>query len=167
MSFIKVKKYFEIKFNSGGPQSHADLIKKIQTTYKSNQRTLSACLKELAVLEAEKLKAIHPPPKYYTINRRDGMDTDFNSVFLRNIPEIKTDTDGPSLVFLTAADEKGEKGNLILFGEERIISELGDPICSLLEGKGRGKGQRYQAKVNNLKKLPECEKLIAEYFENK
>lgn len=156
-----------LSFYRGGPQWHVKLIKKIQASQKSNQRTLSACLKELAVHEAEKLKAINPPPKWYSLHRKDGMDSDFNSTFLRNAPEIKNGSEGLALLFLTAADEHGDKGNMILFGDERVIAELGDSICSLLDGKGRGKGQRYQAKVNNLKKLPACETLIAEYFEKK
>lgn len=151
----------------GGPKSHIDLLKKIQTTQKLSQKTLSSCLKELAIHEAIKLKSIDPQPKWYSLHRKDGMDTDFNSIFLKNGPEIKSSSDGLSLLFLTSADEISEKGNMILVGDESVISDLGEKICELLEGKGRGKGQRFQAKVNNLKKISACEKLIDEYFNRK
>lgn len=110
---------------------------------------------------------MEPLPKWYSLHRKDGMDTDFNSTFLRNAPEIKDASDGLSLLFLTAADENGEKGNMMLVGDENVIADLGDKICGLLDGKGKGKGQRFQAKVNNLKKISACEKLIKEYFAQK
>lgn len=155
---------FSFNFHRVSPQLHVELIKKIQITQKLNQKTLSTCLKELAVYEAEKLKATNPLPKWYSLHRKDGMDTDFNNTFLRHAAEI---LNGLDLLFLTAGDENGEKGNMILAGTEEVITDLGDQICSLLDGKGRGKGQRYQAKVNNLKKLSACEKLIKGYFEKK
>lgn len=155
---------FSFNFHRVSPQIHVDLIKKIQITQKLNQKTLSTCVKELAVYEAEKLKAINPLPKWYSLHRKDGMDFDFNNTFLKHAADILNDL---ALLFLTAGDENGVKGNMVLAGSEEVITDLGDQICSLLDGKGRGKGQRYQAKVNNLKKLSACEKLIKEYFEKK
>lgn len=149
----------------GGPPSHVELIKKIQASQKSNQRLVTSCLKELALAEAEKIKVAQP--KWYSIHRKDGAETDFNSIFLKNAPEIKRGSDGLALYFLTAGEENGIKGNLLLFGDETVINDLGPQICELLDGKGRGKGQRFQAKVNNLKKINECEKLISKYFEIK
>lgn len=151
----------------GGPPRHVDLVKKIQANQKSSQKALSSCLKELAAFEAEKLKAMNPQPKWYSIHRKDGMDTDFNGTFLKNAPEIKNGTDGLALLFLSAGDENGQKGNIILVGDEKVVADLSDKICDLLDGKGKGKGQRFQAKVSNLKKISACEKLIAEYFAQK
>lgn len=142
-------------------------MKKIQANQKQSQKALSNCLKELAVHEAAKLKAMSPQPKWYSIHRKDGTDTDFNSTFLKNAPEIKNGTDGLSLIFLTAGDESGENGNMILVGDESVINDLGEQICGLLDGKGRSNGQRFQAKVNRLKKISACEKLIKEYFAGK
>lgn len=146
---------------------HLELARKAQANQRSSQKALSSCLKELAVHEANKLKAMNPQPKWYSVHRKDGIDTDFNNVFLKNAPEIKNGTDGLSLLFLTSTDESGQKGNLILMGDENVIADLGDQICNLLDGKGKGKGQRFQAKVNQLKKVNACEKFIAEYFKQK
>lgn len=93
------------------------------------------------------------------------MDSDFINIFLKNAPELNEQ--GLCLLFLTSANENEGKANLVLFGFADIIADLGDEICNLLEGKGRGKGQRFQAKINNLKKLSVCEKLITEYFNQK
>lgn len=128
---------------------------------------MSSCLKELAGFEAEKLKNRTPQPRWYSIHRKDGMETDFNSTFLRNIPEIKNGADDLSLIFLTAGEDSGTKGNMLVYGDETIVAELGPKIYDLLDGKGRANKQRFQAKVNNLKKLKECEKLISEYFQEK
>lgn len=150
---------------SGGPQSHIDLVKKLQSNQKAGQRTLQKCLKEIAAYEVEKLKTMQPQPKWYSLHRSDGIEPDFINAFLRNAPEISQQTnDGLSLLFLTVGEEGTHKGQLVLFGDPKIVNELGPTICELLEGKGNGKGQRYQAKVNNLKRISECEKRIAEYF---
>lgn len=143
------------------------MVKKIQASQKSNQRLVTFCLKELAIAEAEKFKNLDPQPKWYSIHRKDGAETDFNNVFLKNAPEIKNGSNGIALYFLTAGEENGTKANLLLFGDETVLNDLGTQICDLLDGKGRGKGQRFQAKVNNLKKINECEKLIGKYFEGK
>lgn len=137
----------------------------MQANQKSTQKALSNCLKELAVGEANKLKAMNPQPKWYSIHRKDGIDTDFNSVFLKNAPEIKGKAeDGLSLLFITTSDDQGKVGNMLLEGDEKVIADLGDQICNLLDGKGKGKGKRFQARVNQLKKIAACEKLIEEYF---
>ncbi|XP_031632208.1 alanyl-tRNA editing protein Aarsd1-B isoform X2 [Contarinia nasturtii] len=160
----------EYEFNTilkGGPQWHIELVKKIQINQKQNQKALSLCLKELAVHEAARLKLINPQPKWYSLHRKDGIDTDFISTFLKNVPEIKNASNGLSLLFLTSAEESGERGNMILYGDENVVADLGDKLCEVLNGKGRGKGQRFQAKVNNLFKISACEKLIDEYFNHK
>lgn len=165
-----LRKHFDLIFCDifrGGSLSHVDFVKKIQANQRSSQKALSSCLKELAAHEANKLKSMNPQPKWYSIHRKDGIDTDFNNVFLKNAPEIKNGSDGLSLLFLTSSDESGQKGNLILLGDENVVADLRDQICSLLDGKGAGKGQRFQAKVNQLKKINACEKLIIEYFARK
>lgn len=122
-------------------------------------------MKELAIAEAEKVKCLYPQPRWYSIHRKDGVETDFSSTFVKNVPEIRYRTDGLALYFLTAGEENGNKGNLLLFGDAKVINDLGSHICHVLEGRGKIAGQRYQAKVNNLKRIDECEEMIARYFD--
>lgn len=143
---------------------HVEMAKKVQADLKATQRVLVKCVKELAANESEKLKSINPQPKWYSLHRKDGIDNDFITCFLRNAPEIKKGSDGLSLLFLSNGDETTHKGNFVIHGDETIVKDLGPTLCDLLDGKGNGKGNRFQARVNNLKRLPECEKLIAEYF---
>ncbi|XP_058454098.1 alanyl-tRNA editing protein Aarsd1-like [Malaya genurostris] len=152
----------EIQFNNllnGGPSSHIDLIKKLQVTVKSIQKSSKKLSTELAVHEAEKINSLDPKPKFYAIHRTDGADSDFINVFLRNIK--LTDC----FFFLTNGDESG-KGQLLLYGKPEEISLLGEDICKILDGKGTGKGSRFNAKVNKLKpsNLDQCQKLVEQYF---
>lgn len=132
---------------------------------KLNQRRLNSCVKEIAQLEANKLKAMTPLPKWYSIHRRDGFEADFNSVFLRNAPAIGDNDDNISLLFLTAGEDDSTKGTVQLLGKAEIVAQLAPQFCEILEGKGKANGQRFQAKVNNLKKVAECEKLIKAIFD--
>lgn len=135
------------------------LLTKLQLNLKQKQRTLLKCLKELAIQEAERLNKINPVPKYFFLHRTDGNDNlEFITTFIRNlkVPEV--------FLFLTNGDDSG-KGQLILQGSEEIIQKLGKQICTILDGKGNGNKQRFNAKVENLKKIPDCEKLIAKYFD--
>ncbi|XP_055534833.1 alanyl-tRNA editing protein Aarsd1-A [Wyeomyia smithii] len=153
----------EVQFTNllnGGPPSHVDLIEKLQSTLKSAQKTSKKLTAELASLEAEKLNKIDPKPRFYAINRLDGNDSDFINVFAR----LVTLTD--CFLFLTNGDESG-KGQLLLLGNPKDIEQLGDNICKLLEGKGKGKGTRFNAKVSKLSAVAECHKLIEQYFSSK
>lgn len=132
---------------------------------KSNQRLLNSCLKEIAQLEATKLKAMTPLPKWYSVHRRDGIETDFNSVFLRNAPPIGDNDDNISLIFLTAGEDNSTKGTVQLLGKADLVAQLAPHLCEILDGKGKANGQRFQAKVNNLKKVSECERLIKGLFD--
>lgn len=150
----------EVQFNNllnGGPQSHVDLIKKVQASVKNFQKVCKKFTSELALVEAAKVNALTPKPRFYSLHRLDGMDSDFIGAFLRNVsmPEC--------FFFLTNGDET-RKGQMILQGKTEDIAKIGDAICKALDGKGSGKGTRYNAKVNNLKAIPECERIIAEHF---
>ncbi|XP_058062243.1 alanyl-tRNA editing protein Aarsd1-A isoform X1 [Anopheles bellator] len=152
----------EVQLNgllNGGPASHIDLVKKLQSTVRSTQRITKKLSNELATVEAEKLSQLPEPPKYFMQHRCDGPDSDFINIFLRTakLPEC--------FVFLTNGEtDNTGKGQIVLQGKPEDIAELGPKICTILEGKGNGKGTRFNAKVNKLKNLPLCEKLVSDYF---
>uniref|UniRef100_A0A182R809 Alanyl-transfer RNA synthetases family profile domain-containing protein n=1 Tax=Anopheles funestus TaxID=62324 RepID=A0A182R809_ANOFN len=154
----------EVQLNTllnGGPSSHIELAKKLQTTVRITQRTAKKLTTELATAEAEKLNALRAngPPMYVLLHRNDGQESDFINTFLRvvKLPDC--------FFFLTNADTDGSgKGQLVLQGRPEDVAKLGPEICSLLEGKGNGKGTRFNAKVNKLKNVPQCEKLVREHF---
>lgn len=131
----------------------------MQTNQKVIQRNFQKLLKEIAILEAEKVKNLHPLPKYYSLHRQDGIEPDFISTFLRNAPENV-------FYFLSVSDPISMKGHMTLHGDSELIQNFGSQFIELLDGKGNGKGNFYQAKINNLKKLNECEEKLRKYFEN-
>lgn len=110
------------------------------------------------------MKALAPVPKWYTLHRKDGIYPDFINAFLRN-STIDSDLNELSLLFLTVGEENSQRGHIVLYGNDKIVNDLGPKLCEILDGKGNSKGQRFQGKVNNLKGLPACEKIISKYFE--
>lgn len=150
----------ETKLNNllnGGPLSHIDLIGKVQSTLKSTQKTCKKLTTELALSEVEKFNNLDPKPRFYSLHRLDGNDSDFLTMFARHIK--LTDC----FFFLTNGDEYG-RGQLLLIGKPIDIERLGETICNILQGKGKGKNTQFNAKVNNLKAIGECQKIIEQYF---
>ncbi|XP_050088971.1 alanyl-tRNA editing protein Aarsd1 [Anopheles aquasalis] len=152
----------EVQFNgllNGGASSHVDLVRKLQSTVRSTQRVAKKLSTELATLEAEKLNQQPVAPKYFALHRCDGPDSDFINTFLRmvKLPDC--------FLFLTNAEaDNSGKGQLVMQGKAEDIAALGPEVCNILEGKGNGKGTRFNAKVNKLKNLPLCEKLVHDRF---
>lgn len=135
------------------------MVKKIKENLKTTQRTFTKVIKELAVYEADKVKQLPDPPKYYCLHRTDGIDSDFFSVFIRQLGNKEM------FLFLTSGDDTSTKGQMLCQGKVEDVDKLGRTLCELLDGKGNGKNGRFQGKVNNLKKLDDCRKIVSEYFD--
>nr|CAD7395340.1 unnamed protein product [Timema poppensis] len=140
----------------GGPTDHVNLVDKLQKSLKLTNKNLQTVLKDLAVLEAEKLKRQDPLPKYYCLHRKEG-DTDFMNVFINEVSNQKV------LLFLTVGEYKGA-GQMVLYGESQPVSQLGPKVCEMLKGKGAGKGPKFQAKVSNMENRAQAEHIIEQYF---
>lgn len=138
-----------------------ELLKKLQTSLKSSQKTVQKLSDEIAVKCAEELNANqNGERKFFSLHRKDGVSIDFANTFLRT---AKVDKD--FFLFITIADGIDSKtGSLVMQGDPKDIAALADPVCKVLGGKGNGKNNRYQAKVTQLNKIKECETLIEEHF---
>ncbi|KAG5668667.1 hypothetical protein PVAND_016599 [Polypedilum vanderplanki] len=146
---------------NGGPETHKDLIKKLQSTVKSSQKTIQKLTKELATNLATKLNEDPNPPQYFFHHRNDGSDMEFATIFFKAVkPKI--------FYFMTIADGIDSKnGSAILHGDPTDIDAVKDEIAKILDGKGNGKNGKYQAKVTKLNKIKDCENFVKKYFENK
>lgn len=102
---------------SNGPAKHVELVDKLQKNSKIMNKNLQTILKDIAVTEANKLKSIMPPLKFFFMFRKDA-DQDFINIFIREVN--RTDT----LLFLTCGDEK-TNGNMMLYGDEKVVADLG------------------------------------------
>lgn len=135
------------------------MVQKIKENLKTNQRAFAKVMKELAVHEADKVKQLAEVPKYHCLHRTDGIDSDFFTVFVRQL------ANKDMFLFLTSGDESSTKGQMLCQGKADDVEKLGRILCDLLDGKGNGKNGRFQGKVNNLKKLDDCRNVIGEYFD--
>jgi misacylated tRNA(Ala) deacylase len=155
------KNYNFMIFSSGGPESHADLIKKLQTTNRNGQKTIQKLSKELATHLARMLNDDPNPPPFFFLHRSDGVEMDFATTFLKNAkPKI--------FYFVTIADGIDSKsGSLVLQGDAVDVDAISGEAAKILDGKGNGKNGRFQAKVTKLNKLKDCEVFVKKYFENK
>lgn len=79
-------------------------------------KTVKDTLKEIVNIEANKLKEMTPPAKYYSTHRKDA-DMDFLNTFIRIMDNTNI------LLFLTCGDKIN--GMMMLYGEPKIVTELG------------------------------------------
>ncbi|KAK3932391.1 Alanyl-tRNA editing protein Aarsd1-B [Frankliniella fusca] len=135
---------------------HVQLTEKIQDSLRSTTKNLQTVLRELAVVEAQKLKKTNPMPKFYIIHRKEA-DMDFVSAFLREFSNEDT------LVLLVVGEEPVVQ--IVLHGKPDIVGSIGPRLSEIMCGKGFGKGQKYQAKVGKLK-LREAADIMEEVFKN-
>lgn len=131
---------------------HVELVDKLQKSLKVANKNLQSALKDIALLEAAVVRHTVPKPAYFSLHRSEG-DSDFTSAFIREI------NDEDILLFLTTGDEKGA-GQMVLHGKPELVSQLGPLICQELDGKGAGKGTKFQAKVKNLNNRDKAEHII-------
>ncbi|KAF7281048.1 hypothetical protein GWI33_005232 [Rhynchophorus ferrugineus] len=148
-----------VKLLKNNPSEHAELVSKLQKHTKDLTKNIQSVLKSLASLEANKLKDILPIPLYFSMHKKEA-DSDFMNTFIREMGDRKD-----ILLFLSTGDEK-ETGNIVIYGPEQAVTDLGPKICALLKGKGAGKGNKFQAKVTKMANRSEADELIANYFKN-
>lgn len=114
---LKLNFFIFKKIYSNHPAQHCDLVEKLQKNVKLLNKNLQSALKELALSDAQKLKNSQPLPKYFCLHRKDA-EIDFMNTFIREL--------GPTdvFLFLSVGDEKKD-GNIMLYGKEETIAELG------------------------------------------
>ncbi|XP_018566870.1 alanyl-tRNA editing protein Aarsd1-B [Anoplophora glabripennis] len=141
------------------PSEHTDLVDKLLKNVKTLSKNLQTVLKDVAVTEAKNLKILDPPPKYFFLHRKEA-EPDFMNVLIKELG--RTDI----FLFLSTGDEK-TVGNIVLYGEEKYVSDLGNQICEMFKGKGAGKGNKFQAKVTKMVNRKKAEQYISDYFKDK
>lgn len=156
----------ELSFNqllNGGPTDHENLVKKIKTNLQATQKTVSRVSKEMAATEAARVSNIEDQD-YCIIHRADGLDATFTQIFLKSL-KLKNKKMMVIVVLNDSVDSA--TGNITVQGDSADLEKLKDKICEILNGKGNGKGEKFQAKVGNLNKMKEVTKLVDAYFKGK
>ncbi|XP_072401510.1 alanyl-tRNA editing protein Aarsd1-B [Diabrotica undecimpunctata] len=142
---------------NNGPQQHVELVKKLQKNVKIINKNLQSILKDLAIFNAGKLKSMQPPPKYFSLHKKEA-EPDFMNILIRELGTTEI------FLFLSVGDEKKD-GSVVIQGKENDVGVLGPKISEILQGKGSGKGNIYRAKVTNMSRRKEAENCIKEYFD--
>uniref|UniRef100_A0A4W4E041 Alanyl-transfer RNA synthetases family profile domain-containing protein n=1 Tax=Electrophorus electricus TaxID=8005 RepID=A0A4W4E041_ELEEL len=136
------------------PEEHVDAVDKIQKTMKRLQKSNLTILRNMAVLIAQNFKSQPDRGSFFSLHNKDG-DNEFMNIIANEIGFQDT------VIFLTVGEEKGA-GLFLIAGPEDIIAALGPQVSELLQGKGSGKGGRFQGKANSLAKRAEAEALVQE-----
>ncbi|XP_066152137.1 alanyl-tRNA editing protein Aarsd1-B isoform X2 [Euwallacea fornicatus] len=142
------------------PVQHPELADKLQKTVKILNKNVQGVLKDLAFLQAKNLNDTLPVPAFFSLHRKEA-EPDFMNTFIRELGDKGKDI----FLFLSTGDEK-LSGNIVLYGPEKIVADLGPKISELLEGKGAGKGNKFQAKVMKMANRSKAEAIIKDYFKN-
>lgn len=95
-----------------------DLVEKLQKNVKVLNKNIQTVLKDVAIMQAQKLKQCSPTPKYFSMHRKEA-EPDFMNIFIKEMGH--TDI----FFFLSTGDEKGV-GNICLYGDEKAVSALGN-----------------------------------------
>jgi len=145
------------KILNNAPEEHIDLVDKMQKALKVAQKNTSNMLKELAAHEAQKIKSLSPKPLFCTVHRKEG-DSDFISAFIKELD------DNTMLSVITVGDGKAGPGQLVVTGDASIVQQIGKKLCAVLDGKGGGSGQRFNAKINNMKNVGQIETIVKAFI---
>jgi len=132
-----------------GPESHIDLVEKMQKTLKISTKTNSNLLKEIALSEAKEKKNLETKPSYIYFYRREG-DNDYISTLTKELSDY----------LLIVIVGEGNSGQLVVTGQGDVVVNIGKKLAELLDGKGGGKGSRFNAKINSFKNISQVEKVI-------
>jgi len=132
-----------------GPESHIDLVEKMQKTLKISTKTNSNLLKEIALSEAKEKKNLETKPSYIYFYRREG-DNDYISTLTKELSDY----------LLIVIVGEGNSGQLVVTGQGEVVVNIGKKLAELLDGKGGGKGSRFNAKINSFKNISQVEKVI-------
>lgn len=137
-----------------GPEQHVEAVDKLQKSVKMLQKNNLSLLRDLATLIASDFKNRPDRAKVFSLHRKEG-DNEFMNIIANEIGTEDT------VVFLTVGDEKAS-GLFLLAGPPRIVDDLGPQVCKILDGKGAGKGGRFQGKANKMSQRGEAERLLQE-----
>ncbi|CAB0009555.1 unnamed protein product [Nesidiocoris tenuis] len=133
-----------------GPDSHMMLIDKLIKSNKTVSKSLQTVLKDGASLEIAKLKASNPKPTFFFHHRKEA-EMDYVNYFIKELND-------PAILLLLVVGD-GPECHVVLNGPPDLVQNLGPSVAEILDGKGNGKGGRFQAKCKAMKSLPKAVKL--------
>lgn len=104
------------------------------------------------------------------LNANDGVavidlgdvDMQYKTILANTVAEAKGGM-SESLLLMIGGSESGEEGSFLLVGDEELVEKTGKIVAATLEGRGGGRGGKFQGKGNNIRKgLEEARRLMLE-----
>ena len=102
------------------------------------------------------------------LNANDGVavidlgdaDMQYKTILANTVAERRGDM-AESLLLMIGGSEIDEEGSFLLVGDEELVEKTGKLVAAALEGRGGGRGGKFQGKGNNIRKgLEEARRLI-------
>ncbi|KAI6648684.1 hypothetical protein LOD99_7911 [Oopsacas minuta] len=144
------------KLLSCGPEEYGRQIEKISKNQRADAKQNKIYLREIAELTVKNHLSSPCAVESYFVLHRDDADHEFMSVICNMLLPHKI------LILLTGGGRKGQGIFLLSGKDDKLVSELGPQISAMLEGKGGGRGSRYQGKVQKI----ELYKVAFEFVKN-
>ena len=104
------------------------------------------------------------------LNANDGVavidlgdaDMQYKTILSNTVAERKGDM-SESLLLMIGGSESGEEGSFLLVGDGGLVEKTGKLVAAALEGRGGGRGGKFQGKGNKIRKgLEEARRLMLE-----
>eukprot|EP00095_Tigriopus_kingsejongensis_P000793 maker-scaffold67_size430214-snap-gene-3.31 protein:Tk00793 transcript:maker-scaffold67_size430214-snap-gene-3.31-mRNA-1 annotation:"hypothetical protein DAPPUDRAFT_312382" len=140
----------------GGPDDHVDLVMKYVRNLKTAQKSLQNAFKELAIRDANLMKAEN---RGFALMHRKDADADYMNCLIHEISEQNT------FLCVVIGDDGQGPCQMAIVGPEPIVQELGPRLIKILDAKGGGQGSRISAKVTSLKSWPLVQAEVEAHFQ--
>lgn len=132
------------KLLSCGPAEHLHQIEKISKKQRADAKLHKMYLREIAELTVKNHLSSPAVVEPVFVLHRDDADHEFMSVICNMLLPHKL------ALLLTGGGKKGQGTFLMSSNDEKLVSILGPQVSDILEGKGGGKGTRYQGKAQKI-----------------
>jgi alanyl-tRNA synthetase len=147
---------------SCGPEEHVEAVARLQSELRDHRREARKLRQELAQALGSSLASERSASGRQQLIAYDAMGRD--SKFLQTLASTIQEKDPALWMLLTAREnEAAKEGAFLLAGPTKhgdLVSELGGQVASLLEGRGGGRGGRFQGKARRLDLLADAKDLL-------
>ena len=90
-----------------------------------------------------------------------GSDMQFKTILANTV--LASSGSESILLLLIGGSESGEEGSFLLVGDEMLVGKIGKDVAAALEGRGGGRGGKFQGKGINIRTgLEAARKLMIE-----
>lgn len=142
------------KLLSCSPEEHLQQVERLGRNQRAEAKLNKSYLREIAELTARShLSGPLASDPFFLLHREEA-DMDFMSVLCSSLLPHK------QLILVVGGGKKGA-GTFMMSGtDNQLVSELGPRVAEILDGKGGGKGAKYQGKVQKVENYKAAFELV-------